>query len=259
MVKIPIIKSTPSKAISTSKSVLINDLNDYLLKKQKPREPGYIIHPSTIYQCPRCIAFEMLGCRAEKVSAKTQRIFDNGTMMHLRYQKYFEEMQLIKRTGDQQLMKEWVVQNPKYWFQGAVDAILNIANTDYILELKSINSNQFNILIEPFLRHKMQACIYMFCSGVHKTLFLYENKDTQEIKEFIYPFDETLLSQLLIKVKHIQMCLKNGVLPRKECTYNLKYKLCKFGGLCEDEREGQRVFTACKAEIDRCMPQVSWP
>lgn len=56
------------------------------------------LHPSGISGCPRAVVYERIGIQKVEVwpmSAKTQRIFDNGNSFHRRMQEYYARMGIL--------------------------------------------------------------------------------------------------------------------------------------------------------------------
>ena len=87
-----------------------------------------------------------------------------------------------------------------------------------ILEIKSMNANQFYSAFEPKSDDLIQVNIYMFCLEIPRACLLYECKDNQELKEFYVRQDSAILNPILEKIKYVQLCLKKEVEPRNEET-----------------------------------------
>ena len=90
------------------------------------------------------------------IDPRTQRIFDNGTHVHLRLQDYLISMGLL-------MMDEVPVLNERYNIQGHTDGLLDLSGEVAVLEIKSINDNQFQQLKGAKEAHKHQGLIYLFC------------------------------------------------------------------------------------------------
>lgn len=92
------------------------------------------------------------------IGARTQRIFDNGTYTHERIQNYLLEMNLL-------ICDEVPLLNEEYNIQGHTDGFLDLPEDEVaILEIKSINDNQFNQLKDAKEEHKKQGLIYLYCA-----------------------------------------------------------------------------------------------
>ncbi len=66
---------------------------------------------------------------------------------------------------------------------------------------------------------------------IRKIIFLYECKDTQELKEFPFEWDRDLISDLLNRCKEINKYVAEGIIPKKDNTRYCKW--CAFKDLCE--------------------------
>ena len=276
-------------------------LDDYLLKlNAKDEDRRWDINsPSSAGKCPRGIVFSRLGYErdANSVSPKLRRIFDNGTAVHERLQKYMLDCGIL-------LMDEVPVFNDPLEIQGHTDGLLDLGRGEGgILEIKSINSAGFNKLIDAKDEHKLQAQIYLYClerrrkilkkkykdakalesylnskkymiyikkhyshlkGGHHfteeekfqfklechkkadrliynlrkpitKMVFLYENKDTQDHKEFVVLYDEKLMDELKENYKEINCFVDDKEIPErpKEATS----KTCNYCRWCDFKLE----------------------
>jgi len=173
------------------------------------------IRPSEIGYCLRNIVMSILNLLPEDVvEPRIQRIFDNGNSVHTRYLRGYLKF-LDCRPLDVEVEKdgkmEWVecveqrFEDKELWLKGSPDAIIHNPEDglDYIFELKSIKQEQFNKLNGPLIEHIYQAYVYMHMTGIPRALILYENKNTQEIKEFIVTRDEKLMIEVLNKIKSV--------------------------------------------------------
>lgn len=256
---------------------VIPSLEAYLLEvqdRENYRAPD-VISPSSAGRCPREQVINRFYERG-KVDPRVQRIFDNGTHVHLRLQRYLLEAGML-------MMDEVPLRQPEYNVQGHTDGLLYTTGRapedwlhnvqkgymafiyDYleenpiksleILEIKSINSGQFNALHTAKEEHLDQASTYLWCANerrqtlldryptwkefrdsipereaehlkaykflppkrrnkkvnecmladallyatvnpLERAIFLYENKDNQDIKEFVLKIDEDRLERL---------------------------------------------------------------
>lgn len=277
---------------------IVKRLDQYLLSmNDKDGDRRWDINsPSSAGKCPRAVVYSRLNYDRDSnsVDARTRRIFDNGTGVHERLQKYMLDCELLA-------MDEVPVFDDKLQIQGHTDGLLNLSKFELgVLEIKSINSNSFSKLVDAKEEHKLQAITYMYClenrrkwlkdnysteeeldkylnskkyekfirehyghmedgakftaeekfkfklechqkadkimwnasRPINKMVFLYENKDNQELKEFTVKFDEEMMETLIEKYKYInEHVAEQKIPPRpKECTskscYNCKW--CSF-------------------------------
>lgn len=214
------------------------------------------------------------------IDPRTQRIFDNGTYTHERLQSYLLDMNLL-------ICDEVPLINDEYVIQGHTDGFLDLEDEVAILEIKSINDNQFSQLKDAKDEHKCQGLIYLYCaeerrlylrskyktrkeflasqeeraeyfrqhyqhmkSGhrftreekienevklnliaddilydtekpVSKVVFLYENKNSQELKEFVVERNittEPILTEVLSRYEELNECCETDTVPPREGT-----------------------------------------
>jgi hypothetical protein len=75
-----------------------------------------------------------------------------------------------------------------------------------IVDFKSMNSFQFKKLEDPLTKHIIQMQIYMYITDIKNAKLIYENKDSQETKEFLVKFDYGLMEiekARAISLKHL--------------------------------------------------------
>jgi len=224
------------KILNYPQNVLIPKLDTYLesLNKEVSRSLGKkAIHPSSISGCARAIVYEMLGVsEPEKTSPGTRRIFDNGHGVHHRIESYLEKAGLFDILPDGKPAREVRLKNEEYWIEGTADGILNIDGIKFVLEIKSINTWGFSTLDAPNWYYLDQIHLYFLCLGIPQGIFLYENKDTQVLREFVVEQDDERMGKILDKIRFIQQCVEKGNLPEMTCTCRDKGKYCKFLNQC---------------------------
>lgn len=249
--------------------------------------------PSSVGQCLRARYYTRTGapCDPYSVDARTRRIFDNGTYVHERLQKYLKEAGIL-------LVDEAPVINDEYCIQGHTDGILKLSDKELgILEIKSINSRNFSELKSEKPEHKRQGLIYAYCieqrrkylkekylteeefsksklartiyyrkkysylqDGRHysreekikfqvklamccdsllyhcdmpvtKVIFLYENKDTQDLKEYCVSSTsadtKTTLDTMFTEFEELNNDIPNGVVPSRAGT-NKSCQTCRW-------------------------------
>ena len=165
---------------------IIKDLDLYLLSLNgEDNDRAIDVNaPSQIGSCPRARYYARTGAPSDStaVDARTRRIFDNGTGVHERLQRYLLEQGML-------LMDEVPVVNSEYNIQGHTDGALKLSPSEIgILEIKSINSNGFSNLKAPKEHHVMQGLSYIFCVE-QRRIYLHEKYKTRE------DFDKSLLKR----------------------------------------------------------------
>ena len=240
--------------------------------------------PSGVSNCSRLTYYMRKGVEADYKAnePRLQRIFDNGTCVHLRLQNYLLKSGVL-------LDDEAPLFNREYEIMGTTDGLLLDGDTLAVLEIKSINAYGFNALKDAKEEHKLQAGVYLFCLNelrkdilrgkraelelaykdklnsflkgdkhytkqekvekqfksfcktldllekypkpLQKVIFLYESKDTQELKEFCFTNIESVLKKALDKFNYLNDCVKTNNIPPIEKSFNCNG--CRFREVCK--------------------------
>ena len=272
--------------------IITSPLDRYLFEQaNKPNDRAVNVNaPSQAGRCNRANYYMRKQYEQDgSIDPRTQRIFDNGTYTHERLQAYLIDMGLLH-------MDEVPIINDEYNIQGHTDGFINLKNEVAILEIKSINDNQFGQLKDAKDEHKRQGLIYLFCAEerrrwlhehystpeefnasyderykyfesryqhmkggrkftreqkirnevllnmlsdnilfytdrpVTKVVFLYENKNNQELKEFMVErnlLTEPILQDVLVRYKELNKCCDTNTVPDREGT-SKSCMMCKF-------------------------------
>lgn len=204
-------------------------LAQYAAREKRSRTGGKF-HPSQISGCMRAIWFGMMNaptnCIADKVSvSRGISIFGNGDYVHLRIQNLLTKMGVLKQ-------REVPLEDKSLNVEGHADGILDIPA---VLEIKSINDRGFAGLIAPKPNHVEQANMYMHCLKINKTVFIYENKNTQEWKEFVTNFDGVLFAKQKQRIGKIAKAVASQTMPDKE-EDDYACKWCAYSATCADPK-----------------------
>lgn len=194
---------------------IIKDLDLYLLSLNgEDNDRAIDVNaPSQIGNCVRARYYARTGAPSDStaVDARTRRIFDNGTGVHERLQRYLLAQGIL-------LMDEVPVVNPQYNIQGHTDGVLKLsADERGILEIKSINSNGFTNLKAPKEHHVMQGLTYIYCLE-QRRLTLHEKYKTREA------FDKSLVKRRASYAKNYQH-LKGGSKHSRQDKINFQVSL----------------------------------
>ena len=193
--------------------ILVPAIDRYLLTLNEEGFGDGWIHPSGIARCVRSQFYSLLRApKVEDVNAKLRRIFENGDYTHLRLQRLMLRAKLTIPSLDNN-KGEHKFESKKYRVRGTCDGI--IKSNDAILEIKSINQRGFSALSGPKAEHIWQTHLYMW--GLQKKLvvYLYECKDTQDLREFVRPFDQETFDTIFERIEYLNKCYDNGKLPDK--------------------------------------------
>lgn len=139
-------------------------------------------------RCLRERQLAYLGYRQAKRDERSMNIFANGDYVHLRYQ-------VAGLVGGWLEEAEVAVSVPGKRLTGTMDGKL-VINAG--MEIKSINSRGFSVVNSYGVKddHKEQVHSYMYASGLDTFYVLYENKDTNTIREFRVDRDERIIAKV---------------------------------------------------------------
>lgn len=214
------------------------------------------------------------------VDDRIQRVFDNGHSMHDRWKIYFESTGALcgvwkciacgqeygkdKKTGVLRPEVCSSCQGKKFsyeevgfyddetWWGGHVDAIMDLGViTDrykgmkkqegyLIVDFKSMKDSEFQKLVQPKPEHLTQMQIYLYLSGLQCGKFLYENKNDQNVKEFLVERDDAYIEIKRHEAKLLRYQLEHlnsrgqHVLPPRAFSAKTAWecKSCKYFGKC---------------------------
>jgi len=187
--------------------MLIKAIDEYLQARPKDERAKHCFHPSSLHKSAKELYHHYRsGDNNQKFEPRILRIFDNGHAVHDRLQSYLSDIGILIQT-------EVPVENEKYEIKGHTDGVIEINGAEGILEIKSMNANQFYSLYEPKSEHLIQANVYMFCTDIPRACLLYECKDNQELKEFYIKQDPNILNPILEKIRSVQKHIKAGKEP----------------------------------------------
>lgn len=233
---------------------VINIINNHLVEKQKKsaRIPDKF-YPSSVGLCNRAIIYQMMGYPKKTPDERVLLIFENGHGFHNRMEKLFRDAGVL--IADELPIKseelkisgrsDAIIKDPEY-IVGDDDPSISLAGFNgetlyegprdavIIIELKSIGDNGFNRLTrEPKLEHVKQLQLYLHLTGLKRGVLLYENKNTQELKEFKVDYDPVIAEEVIHKVKTIHAHMTDGTIPEKEfdrSSFECRY--CDFKDIC---------------------------
>lgn len=193
-----------------------------------PRDRKGTISASSLGACRRRQQFTFIGMPELPPSPKTAQIFQNGTFMHIRWQ-------MAGLTEGWLAEAEVPVGRNDYGLSGTQDGI---AYDRSVVELKSTNSNGFNRVMTfgPLGGHPFQVGTYVLTTGAEKGVLIYENKDTQDWKEFVLTRDDLPLDEIEVANDFLWQSIAAKELqePLDDCLAKTGYKYtgCPFRKDC---------------------------
>jgi len=152
-----------------------------VLRKTRRRSQtvGWIHASDAAHPCDRLLAALLLGydLRRRDHTPRLLRIFENGHMMHLRWQNSFMSLPPAWRVEVSPLLRHWPI-------VGEADVIVEHAEFGLVVvELKSIRDDGFRALREPQPAHTAQVGMYVGLAGGSPQVW-YENKNDQKLTTF---------------------------------------------------------------------------
>ena len=269
--------------------IVLPRLNEYLLRLGNDEDRNHGLNsPSGVSGCLRSQYMVRTGVKMNGViEPRTRRIFDNGTGVHTRLQSYLKKEGIL-------LLEETPVWNKDLQILGHCDGMLAISKMSIgILEIKSINTNQFKALTDAKPEHKMQAQVYMYClelmrqkvdvdereypkvkgeilkeyrdlqesfvvggrkftkeqkidmkmkemgqaldilhscvKPIDTMSLVYENKNDQDIKEFVIKWDDKLVEYIVERYEYLNECVAKGTMPdRDESATSKSCSVCRY-------------------------------
>lgn len=229
--------------IAQQKSWVVNNYLDYIQKRDIKAEADWIWkiqnRPERVREgswsassagtCLRQRQFTFLGFPKKRIDDRTMNIFANGDFVHLRHQAaglihgYVTEVEVPVTVS-------------AFNLRGTMDGVLS---NGAIAEFKSINHFGFS-QVQSFgaqEKHVKQVHSYMLASERESAHIVYEDKDTNTLKEFVVHRDETIVDGVVQDLEKLNEATENKkLLPMLPECRNFKgaYNYCPYAKICED-------------------------
>ena len=208
----------------------------YNLVMAPDRRAGGVFHPSQLLDgCTRRMTFEISGVaptdeKMRVIGPELQRTFDVGTWYHIYIQAMLFKMGWLEQA-------EVPVVDTEKFLNGKADGVFKkeIFGERVVLEVKTMNNWNFSkAIFKPFKKHEFQASLYARTIGIKKVLYLYINKDTSEIREFLEDVNEEQLAAADKIMDKVISHSKEKTLPPRKCAdkYCDNALECPYTSLC---------------------------
>lgn len=243
----------------TFEEKFIGQVDQFLVAPPKEERPTRLaFRPSSYAKCQRLVYYFLKGIKEKKKeNPRSKRILEVGTALHEWIQtEVFMKMDLedyqIKLVPKEELPSfgqegiqfleehnappmevkfldhRWT---EKFPISAMVDGSMTFMNKDMLFEFKTINPNDFDLLIEPLTDHIKQGAIYSLSTGVKSVMFLYLCKGTQQLKSYLITYRQEQLDWVVNRIRSIEGYVLRDELPPKEeskhCTW------CGYKTLCD--------------------------
>jgi hypothetical protein len=192
--------------------------------------------------CPREQVFRFTPLvPVTRFSTSLIAIFHQGSFMHLKWQALLLDAGIL---DEPEVSCTW----DEMRLTGTIDGVgtipenhvLRSTGLEFGWELKSINSNGYRYVLSngPKHEHLLQIHAYMLATGWKIWSLCYENKDTQEWKEFTVFWDDKIGEEVQAELEYLNQCVDEKKLPPilPECK-KMKgpFKQCAFAHHCLDQ------------------------
>lgn len=263
------------KKALTSRDRLVPVVEALLIKEQleSTRDTTHL-HPSEICKrdwCPRSSWYTIKGYeRQDKaLSFQTLNIFAEGHSIHDKWQTWLTDAGVLEQ-------KEVPIYDENHRLMGHADGIVNDKKGRAILEIKSVGAGTIRVedfetfqssntpdemwkkVRRPFQTHLRQIMLYMYCTGIHDGIFIYEWKATQEVKEFSVKYQPELIEDILASCRVVIRSLESGIPPMRpswmEDSSNKTCKACPYQKVCWKD-DDEQDFTSTKNTDHGGFPQ----
>ncbi len=205
--------------------MLKEKIDDFYSKpeEEKERKNFWISEADT---CPRAVFYAFKNMPKAKRDAQSYRILEHGEFTHIRLMRALFGMGIVRAT-EIKIPEDQV-------FRGRADAIITLDNESYVLEIKTMNKGAFQFSSAPQKAHYRQIQLYMHYFNITKGIILIENKDTQELKEFLIEKDEQEIKKIFEEFEILKKQIATDEVPMKpidleewKCRY-CPYDFCEF-------------------------------
>lgn len=266
---------------------LVSDLMDFITAQAEnppERTPGW--HPSEFASDWFCLRKAVIrsvmadyGVEEDKSNtANMQLIFQLGHCLHDWYRdKYLGPMGVLHGTweclnascnetingkmpekcslcGSQFTYKEDTIQCDTTGITGALDGyILGNDGKVYVIDLKTMKPESWDILQKPLKGNVRQLMVYMHKKDIEQGILLYINKSTGRVKQFIVRYSKSMYEQIIDEtISETSRAIENQKLPRmaSKCGANSWMRhSCKLRKYCEGYRTWNKMEAAVKADV----------
>lgn len=211
-------------------------------RKEKERIQFFI---SEVGKCPRAIFFKFKKAPAEAIEPERLRVFDHGDLIHKMVLTPLESLGLVVASE--------IPIPPQKIISGRADAIISISGEEYVLDIKSISGRKnFSKMEEPIPEHVWQVQLYLHFFNKKKGILLYVNKDTQELREFIFDYDRNLSLQLLDWFEKLKLKIEKNLVPIRLADWpeNWQCQTCQFKEICKLAGEKEINWEDFKSKME---------
>ncbi|PIQ92858.1 MAG: hypothetical protein COV69_00880 [Parcubacteria group bacterium CG11_big_fil_rev_8_21_14_0_20_39_14] len=217
-------------------------IDKYYRERQKDREQTHF-YITDAGKCPRAVFFKFKKAFKEEMEPRVLRLFDYGDQIHQFILKPLFSMGTVRSSE--------ISIPPQQIISGRADAVVSFGNELYVLDIKSMNSMVFQNLERPKEEHLYQVQLYLHFFEIKRGLLLYVNKDTLDLKEFIFEYDALLAKKLLLDFYNLKTKIDSNIIPSRLDSWpeGWQCKYCQFKEICKIAESGEMNWDEFKNKI----------
>jgi CRISPR-associated protein Cas4 len=208
---------------------MIKELIDEFYRKKQNNKGQVAFYATDSGRCPRAIYFSMKNYPKKESDARVMRIFEHGDHTHMRIMAVLFSLGLVT-AAEISIPENEVV-------RGRADAIISFKGEPYVVEIKSVNSVKFK-KNEPDFDHIRQLQLYLYFFNIKKGILIYENKDNQDLKEFVIEYDENIVKKSISFFNSLKENVEKSIIPEiPKDIEDWRCEYCPYVVECEKVEE----------------------
>lgn len=207
-----------------------------------------MLHPSGLMKCRRAQQFGLIFARENRVQTKVfmRRIWDNGHYVEARLRKAFEFG--VKQAGGT-CEANVALRMPELFLGGETDLIVRLPRNgeegtdDWIVDFKGWNRERYTELTAAPDYYVAQLHSYMLMTGIRQSVLVFENKDSQFLKQIVVRWSQEFWDEIREDViQYILTATYEDRLVDRDDAEAVKAERipdnlcvpeeCKFSGVC---------------------------
>ncbi len=204
--------------------MLVEQIHKLYDKEEKVRDrTSFFV--SEVDKCPIAIFYAFKKTPKARLGSQAYLRFEVGNDTHKRLVKTLSKLRI--------LIADEVNMPHNNLFRGRADAVVKIDDEFYIVEIKSVSNARFQRLTKAATEHVKQLQLYLYYFNINKGIILVENKNTQELKEFIIEKDIVLINKILTDFEILKTQIANNEMPAKPLNLpGWKCNYCSYKDVC---------------------------
>ncbi|MEM2177047.1 MAG: PD-(D/E)XK nuclease family protein [Archaeoglobaceae archaeon] len=218
--------------------ILSKIIRENMREAQEKLDVG-VYHASLL---PTCLLRQYnLYLERTEISDKQAGIFKIGKLFHSWLQQTLQNMNgngiLIKAVEVEQIAV-FHVDDDFIRLHCRADAIININNEDFILEIKTIMPHNDRLLPEqPLKHHVKQLQTYLNIFGIERGMIVYFEKKSMQHKIFTIKRDKQAFAEIVERMMRLHECLIHKIPPIPDPQDKWECKYCEFQEKCRVKSE----------------------